>query len=172
MPVQILSEIQNFSLCHRVLKQGCGGILRLFTAAKNRNTATLISGRRQNILVLWEEGNLVVEINSLQEAPEFGAAGKPMIVVFLCPFQLRDLPCCSSVARATEGKFQVCPQLQWYCSWISRLCLCAHPVMNSLSGPGLPRPVFHTDELMDRLKARDWLEAKWLTELLATFCHN
>lgn len=45
--------------------------------------------------ILWfceKRGSLFVEINSLQEAPEFGGAGKPMIVAFLCTFQLRASP--------------------------------------------------------------------------------
>lgn len=42
--------------------QEFGGILRLFTAAKNRNTVTLVSGRWQNTLGLWVEGQFLVAV--------------------------------------------------------------------------------------------------------------
>lgn len=69
-------------------------------------------------------------------------------------------------------KFKFFPLLQQWCSCLTQLCLHSHPATNSLRCPGLPRPVFHTDELMDWLEARDWLQAKQLTDLRATFCHN
>lgn len=84
--MQILSGIQNSSLQHSVLKQEFGEILRLFTAAKNRNSH-ISKWKKAKYFGFGGGGAIWLHIlsNSLQEVTEFGGAGKPMVGVFPCP---------------------------------------------------------------------------------------
>lgn len=63
-----------------------------------------------------------------------------MIDVLPCPFQLRHLPCCSSVAWAMEGELQVGSSSLSTAATVVQLDVTAAPVCTpSNEFPGWPR---------------------------------